>query len=63
MFNISRAWRPWQNAANKAFSSAKVMFSRLRPPLRLRFERLEPTVVMAMWARFTVLSDTPTLPQ
>ncbi|PZR88699.1 MAG: hypothetical protein DLM68_07125 [Hyphomicrobiales bacterium] len=38
--------------------SAKVMFSRLRPPLGLRFSALRPPWSQAICARFTVLSDT-----
>ena len=59
MFNISPAPAALAKRANKAFSSATGMFSRLRPPLGLRLSALSPPWSYAMWARFTVLRDTP----
>src|SRR5215470_1308394 len=55
MFNISPAPAALANRASKAFSSASVMFSCLRPPFGLGLRAL----MQAMCARFTVLSDTP----
>src|SRR5665811_558127 len=59
MFNISPAPAALAKRASKAFSSAKVMFWRLRPPLGLDLSAASPPPSYAICARFTVLSDTP----
>src|SRR5436309_4646848 len=59
MFSISPAPAALAKRASKALSSAKLMFSRLRPPLGLDLSALSPPRLYAICARFTVLSEAP----
>src|SRR6266516_491032 len=59
MFNISPAPAALAKRASKALSSAKLMFSRCRPPLGLDLSALSPPRSYAICARFTVLSEAP----
>src|SRR6266498_309876 len=59
MFSISPAPAALAKRASKALSSAKLMFSRLRPPLGLDLSALSPPRSYAICARFTVLSEAP----
>ena len=59
MFNISPAPAALEKRPSKAFSSASVMFSRILPPLGLGSNTRSPPWSYAIWARFTVLRETP----
>src|SRR3974390_335828 len=59
MLSISPAPAALAKRASSAFSSARLMFSCLRPRFGLGLSALIPPLLYAMCARLTVLSDTP----